>query len=286
LIDPYYLDARTVRRVEMPGWAASRRRPRQGNESEGPRSGPHQRRGSSERVAPLSHLWTARRSCHGRPDALPPGLTALMLAHGLLRTDFHPWDSEPERLLGEPPILAATTRPGSMGRSNSCNSTGELRDSRTRSHRASTGRRLIFFSSSSGKREKSPARSPSAGLGPVGGGVRPVSCRAGPAAMAAARRSRAEPPSTGTTWSPDALPLRRSRSRELGTGDRPSPVHPDRPRVAWPGSEPAHMDRARRRRGGTRLRECPGALCSRSGRREHHRGPHSTHRSHRSGGSR
>src|SRR5262245_46313460 len=70
------------------GGCASGAGQRQGDEIEGPRSGPHQRRSFAERVAPLSHLWTARRSCHGQPGALPTGLTALTPARGLHRMDL------------------------------------------------------------------------------------------------------------------------------------------------------------------------------------------------------
>lgn len=107
MIDPCDFDPRTVCRDERcrrPGGCPARAK-RPGDEIEGPRSGPHQRRGFADRVASLSHLWTARRCCHGRPGALPTGLTALTPAHGFPGMDFCPWVSERTANQGRSQIL-------------------------------------------------------------------------------------------------------------------------------------------------------------------------------------
>jgi hypothetical protein len=263
--------------VRIDSWRV-RHRPTTRGRERGPRSGPHQRRGFAERVAPLSHLWTARHSYHGRPGALPTGLTALMPAHGLLRTDFIFGIRNRKGFLANLRSWPRTPGGGSMDRSTSWYSTGELH--RQPDAKPSREHGLQADPSSSlppDKREQSPARSLRAGIGPVGGGVRPVSCRAGPAAMTAARRSRAEPPSTGSMRSPDALSLPRVDLARCGRSDgsrRPgtpagravpltcvAPLPPRASPRTWLERDVAVSDAG--------SRECPDALCGRSSRREH-----------------
>ena len=155
-----------------------------GDEIEEPRSGLHQRRGLAERVAPLSHLWTARRSCHGRPGALPTGLPALTPARrlpwmGFLSLGFrrgrHP--RGPSNCGRDP---RRPRRPIELRVAE-----GDLhRTSEARNHRASTGvrpRAALFSSLLSFPTEKKISCPEPAHGRRACGGVRPVSCRAGPA---------------------------------------------------------------------------------------------------------
>jgi glyoxylase-like metal-dependent hydrolase (beta-lactamase superfamily II) len=60
---------------------------------------------------------------------------------------------------------------------------------------------------------------------------RPVSCRAGLAVIAAARRSRAEPPSTGPLWSPDLAQRIREKARRRSAA-------PGGRSCVWPAHDP------------------------------------------------
>jgi hypothetical protein len=103
---------------------------------------------------------------------------------------------------------------------------------------APVGEFLFPFLSRKKDFSRKPARERQAG----GGGAKAVSCRAWLAVIAAARRSRAEPRSTGTVWSPDLA--QRIREKLSDVISRPRAADPEEATSDRPPGRPSHRSSA------------------------------------------